>query len=203
MLHRVAIGEIPEASERFWDAFGRMNEEWVLVTHRPTPEQFPLTSPYWGKCQKPAQQADLMRYEVLWNDGGVYVDWDVEPYRSLDPFLGLDGFVGCEDRDRIGNAIMGFKPRHPAIGQILNIALENVINGGHIMNGGPLAVTKVCVGRDDVLVLPMGTFYEMPWLERGEARDGQYDLPWVYAVHRCDASWMDFTPQQKRRRNWK
>jgi hypothetical protein len=45
------------------------------------------------------------------------------------------------------------------------------------------------MGRDDVLILPPGTFYQMPWEERQKAEDGGYVRPWVYAVHRCHHSW--------------
>ena len=34
-----------------------------------------------------AQKADIMRYYILWKHGGIYMDADVEPHRSLEPLL--------------------------------------------------------------------------------------------------------------------
>lgn len=39
------------------------------------------------KCTKGAQQADIMRLFILYKEGGVYVDTDIVPHRSLSPYF--------------------------------------------------------------------------------------------------------------------
>lgn len=190
ILHRIAIGEIPDSAERWWDQFAAMHPKWQLVTHLPSPGDFPETAGLWTMCQKPASQSDLMRYEILARYGGVYVDWDVEPVRPLDPLLGAPAFAGFEAPDRIGSAVLGFEPGHPAMSIILDEAKVRIAAGCEIMEAGPLLVTEVLEGRNDVLLLPSGSFYGMPWHMRTTTKDCEYGDPWAYAVHRCNASWM-------------
>ena len=192
ILHRVAIGTPPESAERWWAKFKVLHPTWTLMTHTDDPNNFPRTAPHWANCKKVAQQADLMRYEVLQQYGGVYVDWDVEPYKALDPFLGLQGFVACEAHDRAGNAVLGFEKDHPALEEILRVALKVAdSNSPDIFAGGPVAVSKVCFGRGDVLTLPAGSFYQMDFSDRHRTtRDGMFNFPWVYGVHRINASWL-------------
>jgi hypothetical protein len=68
-------------------------------------------------------RADVVRYELLWLFGGVYVDVDFEALAPVDPLLGPD--VGCfaawEVQDRwIANAVMGAVPAHPFIGRLVD-----------------------------------------------------------------------------------
>lgn len=70
--------------------------------------------------------ADLMRYEILYEHGGVYVDADAICVRPLDDWL-LDArmFVVWEsERHRpglIANAFIGSVPRHPILRDIVEV----------------------------------------------------------------------------------
>jgi hypothetical protein len=57
--------------------------------------------------------ADLMRIEIIYRHGGIYVDVDVEPLRSFEPLLQHDFFVvGCE--------LFGGRALHPAARALLD-----------------------------------------------------------------------------------
>ena len=51
--------------------------------------------------------SDYVRLWILFREGGIYMDTDVEVVRSLDPFLHHEAFSGFEDHTRIPTAIMG------------------------------------------------------------------------------------------------
>lgn len=63
-------------------------------------------------------QADLLRLELLWRYGGLYVDTDAEPRRNIEPLLS-DRFVAGRSpqqwrgRHPITNAVMASVPEHP------------------------------------------------------------------------------------------
>lgn len=66
-------------------------------------------------------QADIVRLELLWNYGGVYVDTDVEPRRPLNDLIaGHACLVGRSPQVKNGvhsitNAVMASAPKHPFI----------------------------------------------------------------------------------------
>ena len=50
-------------------------------------------------AERGVQQADILRYYIVEKYGGIYMDADVEPVKSLDPLLYLSDLVFCHDND--------------------------------------------------------------------------------------------------------
>jgi hypothetical protein len=63
-----------------------------------------------------------------------------------------------------------------------------VERGEDAWHSGPGVTTKVLQWRDDVLVLPPGTFFSYHYLEKHKKGTTNH-LPWVLAVHHWHASW--------------
>jgi hypothetical protein len=200
VIHRIAIGPVPADSAYFWDRWQALHPTWTLKSHDSPfdPEEWPLTGWAFPFCSSPAMQADLMRLEVLWSEGGIYVDWDMEPYRPLDAFLPLEGFAAFDAPNSdpmsttwVGTGVLGFRPHHPAIAANLHLSLKR-LNRQNIMMVGPLATDEVMRHRNDVLLLPRATFYCWDWKKRGSIRHGALsDYPWAYGLHRMHASWLN------------
>lgn len=191
VLHRVVPEQSPPECEAWWERFGELHPGWALLTHRDPldPVEWPLTSARWKDCTSGAQLAGLVRLEALWSMGGVYVDQDVEPYRSFEPLRACRAFAAWEDRRVVPDAVLGAEPEHPAIGECLRLALERVEKGAWV--SGPGVTTEVLPGRDDVLVLPPGAFYPYHYTEK-ERRDEDHASaqPWAFSVHHWFASWV-------------
>jgi len=70
-------------------------------------------------------KADIYRWEILYQYGGIFVDADSICIESLDPdiFLTKTGFAAFENEIERGNLIatvgMGFVPQHPLCGDII------------------------------------------------------------------------------------
>lgn len=200
ILHRVVPEtQVPQA-EAWWADFGRMHPDWRLMTHRDplVPAEWPETSPYWQRCLNGAQLADLVRLEALWRWGGVYVDQDVQPLHAFDSLLPVQAFAAWEDERTIPNAILGARPRHPAIRACLDLAVRQA--GRDTWKGGPGVTTKVLPWRDDVLVLPPGSLYPVHYRDPDrEAKMRDFDLgahPWTFALHHYWGSWLE--PERRR-----
>ena len=77
----------------------------------------------------PAQKADIMRYFIIKNFGGVYVDADITPYKSLNPILEKGSFVACHDLPITwGYISIGFfaaTPKHFLMIEICNEVLNS------------------------------------------------------------------------------
>jgi GT2 family glycosyltransferase len=193
ILHRVVIGLEPETSRRWWAKFGELHPAWDLQTHSLPfdPKAWPLTSWLFPHTVHPAQLADFIRLEALWNDGGVYVDWDIEPYRPLDPLLSLEGFVGWALPHIAANGVMGFRPHHPAVGKTLDLAMARfAADRENLISIGPGAITEAVKGRNDVLLLPPQSFYAAGHVANPSQVEGQFaGDPWVYVVHWGHGTW--------------
>lgn len=66
------------------------------------------------------QKADLLRYEILYRYGGVYVDIDVECFQNIEPILeNEEFFVGTEDNFYYSNELMGCVPHHDLMKELV------------------------------------------------------------------------------------
>jgi hypothetical protein len=162
------------------------------MTHRDplNPDEWPLTAPSWPKCTTGAQLAGLIRLEALYRFGGVYVDSDCEPYRSLEPLLPLRAFAAWEDAKVVPDAVLGAEPEHPAIRACLDLALRKLKAGAWA--SGPGVTTAILPRRSDVTVLPPGVFYPYHYNEkqrRGE--DHAKAQPWAFLAHHWAGSWLE------------
>jgi hypothetical protein len=104
----------------------------------------------------------------------------------------VDAFAAWEDRDHIPNAVLGAKPGHPAIGELVKRAVEMMPCDTWDIGVG--LTTEVLSSRDDVLLLPPGSFY--PYHYRQKWRTGTppraelvKNNPWALCAHHWAASW--------------
>lgn len=190
-LVRTVPTETTDEVERFWVHACDLHPDWEHVTLRDPVDRsgFPLTAHLWDSCESGAQLADLIRAEDLLHRGGIYIDSDMEVFRSFDPLTGLDGFAGWDCVDYIPNAIMGFRPGHPAIAKVVELAVER-----HHLGTWPAGVgvtTEVFKGRDDMALFPPGSFYPIFWRHRNRADWAAVPVndPWAYTCHRAHHSW--------------
>lgn len=64
--------------------------------------------------------SDVARLWVLYNEGGIYMDTDVEVYKPLDEFLNNEGFTGFEDVHYPVTATLGAVKGNPVIKLMLD-----------------------------------------------------------------------------------
>lgn len=63
--------------------------------------------------------SDYARLKVLVENGGIYMDTDVEVLKPLDRFLSDKAFSGFESEDRIPTGIMASEAHHPLFERLL------------------------------------------------------------------------------------
>lgn len=190
----------PEMDDR-WEMACALHPGWEHIDLREpvSPEGFPLASHLWPTCDSGSQKSDLIRAEELYHRGGVYIDSDVDCYRAFDPLLRLAGFAGYEDAGSVCTAVIGFEPAHPAVQALLYGGMERHSEGAYLAAIG--VANDVFPGRDDMVLLPPGSFYpvhyharwanEVPrrWVVRKEN-------PWAYCCHLWDGSWLKNPPPE-------
>lgn len=195
MIPKRIVRTVPENTtaevEQFWQAARDLHPEWELCTYRDPldTDDFPLTSPYWRRCSKPAQYAGLVRLEAIYQHGGIYIDSDLEPYRPFHPLLPLACFATWEDAQTVPDFVFGAEAGHPAIRCLIDAALDCLEQGPWA--SGPGVFTRLLPGRSDVLLLPPGSFapyhYSQLELRYENHRDAH---PYAFGAHHWAGSWL-------------
>lgn len=141
VLHIIWIGPkpFPEASIHNVESWVKQHPGWTYKfwTDRPRvlPHKemefslienlgsFSLQS-YFLESNNYGEKSDILRYEILFREGGIYVDHDVECFRSFDPLLQhFDFFCGLEPPHKpimngsitVCNNLIATSPRHPIL----------------------------------------------------------------------------------------
>lgn len=188
IIHRIWLGSAPMPAEfeRYGETWRRHHRDWELRLW--TDENMPkLRFPdALERARNHGERSDLLRYEILSRLGGVYVDTDMECRRPLDSLLdGVSAFAGRVRPGKLGNAIIGAAPGHPAIERMLSEATARV-GTGHVSGAtGPRLLTGVFGEAEDVTIFEPEVFY--PFHHRRSPDGG--DFPGAYAVHHVEASW--------------
>ena len=124
ILHQVWVGPdaMPQEYEDYRESWRRHHPEWEmrLWTDESLPDDFVRPEAY-ERLRNPAERSDIIRLEVLYRFGGVYVDTDVECLRPIDPLLEDDVhfFAGYVAPGHVQNAVIAAEAGHPVVEQAL------------------------------------------------------------------------------------
>jgi mannosyltransferase OCH1-like enzyme len=188
LIHRVWLGSdpMPDEFEFYGETWERHHPEWEmrLWTDSNLPElRYPEAL---ERCRNHGERSDVLRSELLLRFGGVYVDTDVECKRPLEPLIGdAPAFCAWVRPGRIGSAVLGAVPGHPAIERLLTEMQERVGKGSQIEATVGL-LTTVLSEAPDVEVFDSDTFY--PYHPRHNPANGR-DFPNAYAIHHWGLTW--------------
>ncbi len=64
--------------------------------------------------------SDYLRLYILYNEGGIYLDTDVEILQKFDKFLGYENFMGYEEKQFICTGVIGAEKHSKLIQRLLN-----------------------------------------------------------------------------------
>lgn len=130
----------------------------------------------------PVQQADIASYELLEQFGGVYLNCDMAPVRSIEPLCAEHAaWVAMETATYPSNAAMAAEPGHPFFAAVIDTLPKRFWRmGGASMNEqtGPHLLAEVAA-RHDVHRWPVHYFC-------GSGYDAHHTgvvHPEAYAVH--------------------
>lgn len=91
-----------------------------------------------------AEKADVLRYEILSHEGGLYVDHDVKCFKPFDQFhYNYDLYCGLEPPHKpimsssisVNNNLIGSRPHHPVLDKCMDLVLERWIDIGNAYPG--------------------------------------------------------------------
>lgn len=185
IFHQIWVGPAP-----FPDDFARYQQTWLDLnagwelrfwTEENLPQDVRWPEVH-DRMRIPAERSDILRLEILWRHGGVYLDADFECRQPLDPLIGdVDFFAAYLKPDRVNNAIVGAVPGHPIVDRALRELRPQAAYGLDKTYSGPLFLDALLKEYPDVTIFEPELFYPTTPEERERA----------VAVHHMARSWKD------------
>lgn len=183
IIHQVWLG--PDALP---DEFARYRQTWA--DHHPawdlrlwTEENLPdglLRPEGYERLRHPVERSDILRLELLYREGGVYVDADVECLRPIDPLLeGVTLFVERLNSGRLTHPLMGSVPAHPLVERAIRELRPREFAGYDKHSTGPDFLARFVADDPTVTIFPTEVFFPRNPAERRTA----------YTVHHEARSW--------------
>ena len=185
VFHQIWVGPdpLPDEFARYQETWLRHNPGWELRVWRDGNLPEDLHRPEAAeRSRPPAERADILRLELLWRFGGIYLDTDFECLRPIEPLLdGVEFFVGYRKPGRVNNALVGAVAGHPILLRALE-AIPAAKDGAWDKDvTGPKFLDEQLAGQTGVTYFDPQVFYPQTPEER--------DL--ACAVHHQARSWKD------------
>lgn len=168
VIHRTIHRDTNEVIEACWEKMQQLHPEWEFKTWYDE-DEYPYVGEHLSKCPSGAFKADLIRLDVLYRFGGVYLDSDVYLVKPIDELLEHEAFCSGEYDVAFGNIAFGAVAEHPAIKAALEVAIAKVDDVAPTITfysegvknpqaWGPFVHTQAFLSRDDIVRLPTKSF---------------------------------------------
>jgi len=180
VFHWIWIGPkpLPVKDKKLMDSWKKFHPKWKFKLW--TNDNLPKLR-YLRHCFKKSDswpsKANLLRYEILFRCGGVYLDTDMECFKPIDGLL-LDcqAFV-IADYAYINNAMFGTIANHPFLKDIIDTVANN-FNPEISLSDGPGTFSR-SRNRNDIRIFEHQVFY--PFTKKEEKT--------AYAKHHFNMAW--------------
>jgi inositol phosphorylceramide mannosyltransferase catalytic subunit len=137
VFHQIWLGDkpLPPKFRQWADSWLTMNPGWKMEwwTDARLPEM--RNRREFDAADKMAAKSDILRYEVIWRFGGVYIDADFEPLRPIEEIIGgVNAFYGDERPDTPCNAILGCAKEDAFFGHLVQALPQSFSGPGDIVD---------------------------------------------------------------------
>jgi inositol phosphorylceramide mannosyltransferase catalytic subunit len=189
IIHFTVPAKLTPVNVRIIELARKLHPTWeVKVWQDPMqPDGYPLEK-YWPKANSGAQLSDLLRLDVLYKWGGVYVDGDMRLLKPLDELVEqFDFFIASHDGRVPINALIGASKAHPAIQALIDELLLNEPDWSlpPDRTTGPDIFVRALKWDTRATVLPRETFYSYGPTETHARKNHRHS----YGEHLWEYSW--------------
>lgn len=145
------------------------------------------------------EKSDILKWEIVYRFGGVYVDIDFEALKPLDSLHSrYDFYTGLQPLDthmvQLGAALFAARPYHPILHACVTKIRDNKDIKQIIVKTGPIHFTRcflmtACQGGNKDIAFPASYLYPCDYEQKGLPAD-QWLKPESFAVHHWAGSWL-------------
>jgi hypothetical protein len=156
-IHQIWVGPdpLPDELAPYVKSWKKHHPKWehILWTEKNLPEN-PVRPEVLQRLRSPVERSDILRLEILYRYGGVYVDTDLECRRPLDDVIGDAPFVAtCFKPERVTNTFVASEPNHPLLERALRELQPREIYGFDKEVAGPPFLARLVADYPDVKLL--------------------------------------------------
>jgi FkbM family methyltransferase len=194
VIHRIWFGDasIPDAYEKYWEAWQRQYPDFVFRTWRDGDIPALRTRHAIGRAEGMARKADIARYEILFEHGGIYLDCDIFPLQRFDDQLLRHELVVCNETESdryCTNSFIAAAPGSPALGWAVDTLLDKELNQCPANEDtGPWFLRRA-LDHGRYTRIPGRSFFPYLYNEPFSALFNR-DLSETYGVHIWAGSWL-------------
>jgi mannosyltransferase OCH1-like enzyme len=199
-IHQVWLGSpVPDIYRKYMDTWPLFHPEWEYkVWTDADVDSIEIKSRrIFDKAVNPAMKSDILRYEILRQHGGLYVDTDFQCLKPFDDLLYLNFFTGIsyDDTFVIYNGLIASIPDHPILNDSVIIGSDYSGNIARMIieTTGAYHFTR-CFNKNitpKTVAFPMDYFYPYPNNDKGGRLDPMtFVTEDSYAIHHWKVSWI-------------
>lgn len=136
--------------------------------------------------------SDYIRLYALFNEGGIYLDTDIEVIKPFDELLHHPVFLGEESKGRPTTGVIGSIKGHAYIKDCMNIMEKRHEQKKEYLITPEVAAEGLKKGHKDVAILPPETFYPYnPYDNSKLVSVLMYSdvVEGTYAIHHWNHAW--------------
>lgn len=211
VIHQIWLGSpFPERFKKNQLSWQKYNPDWEFKLW--TDEEVKCLRLYnqeqYDKATNFGEKSDILRYELLYRYGGLYVDIDFECLQPMDIFHHyFDFYIGIQPMDtvcvQLGIGIIGSVPGHPMLKKCIQQIPLKKSDTPIIAKTGPIFFSSIFwqnagKGKCIDVALPASYFYPKGYTQK--------DVPmqlWrereSFAVHHWAGSWLNQEQFQRKK----
>lgn len=214
VIHQIWLGSpVPEKFKEFQESWQKLHPDWTykLWTDEDVKHMKLYNRVLYDASINYGEKSDILRYEILYREGGVYADFDYECLKPLDLFNHCyDFYIGIQPLDtykvQLGIGLIGSIPGHP----LLKKTIEGIRRNATVQivfRTGPGHFTNIFhayagTGKTRDVAMPASYFYPRGY-EQLQSLRREWQKPESYAVHHWAGSWLDASAFVKNRTSGK
>lgn len=195
IFHRIWVGDkpLPEEFIKFGDTWQEHHPDWHMALWTSPKQIVSRNLDCVPMARNASQLSDIMRYEILYAFGGIYLDTDFICQKNVEALLSDASFVGAGEKpDMLSAGFIAAVPEHRIVKKAIDLIPERIKSDMHqAKSTGPGLITDAWQpSKDDPDVLAYGPelFYPYAWNEPHRRHE---QFPEAYAVHHWSGSWLE------------
>ena len=151
-IHLIWLGgEKPKKFNFLLERIKEKNKNYDVIEWNDNNINFELINQrLFDETENLGSKSDILRFELLYKYGGIYMDYDFLQIKSFDELLEYDFFAGTDKNNpnEVWNSIVGSTPKNKICEKFLNDILNNEPIKRHEINRvmnetGPYYLTKL------------------------------------------------------------
>lgn len=202
-IHQIWLGgPFPDAYKKWADTWKQFNPDWEykLWTDKNIDNIEIPNKKLFDSIKNAGQKSDFLRYHILNQFGGMYVDTDFECLKSFDSLTYVDFLAGIAYAAKLefGIGLICSIPNHPILEQIIH-NLDKIRDGSTAAifeTTGSVFFTRmffkvVTEYMKGIVILPYDYIYPFPNNKRHKENGRKYIKDCSYAIHYWKVSWLN------------